>query len=307
MLPPQDGSGEIGAHGPARGYDRRSFLARVGLLGAVVGAGSLLPRSAFAQGDPLDDLVSRLNPVLRELGRDTWNGLSSFVVPGPDAYSSAQGTPREEPGGMEAKLPDFLIAALDDFVPFPQEIARPIASAVATGLSDSGVELPLGLGELLPGEVARLDEALKKLVATDATIPLSVSVAMLLNLLATQVNPASAQGPFLSPFARLSFEDKAKAFELLERTDSDLVGLLDSNFPEPVKGSVSGLMKFVGGALLEFSAFGGYSEFAVFDADSKTLTETPVGWTLSGFSPPEGQNGYADFIGYYQGRQEVTG
>ncbi len=306
MLPPRHGPRTSGAPGPARDYDRRSFLARVGLLGTVVGTGSMLPRSALAQGDPLDDLVEQLNPVLRELGRDTWNGLASFVVPGPDAYSSAQGTPREEPGGMEAKLPDFLIASLDNFVPFPQEIARPVASAVATGLSDSGVELPLGLGDLLPGEVARLDEALKKLTATDAAIPLSVSVAMLLNLLATQANPASAQGPFLSPFARLSFEDKAKAFELLERTDADLVELLDSNFPEPLKDSVSGLLKFVGGALLEFSAFGGYSEYAVFDADSKTLTGTPVGWTLTGFAPPEGQNGYDDFIGYYQGRQEVT-
>lgn len=304
VLPPHEGSGGSGTSGPGLAYDRRSFLARAGLLGAVVGAGGLFPRSALAQGDPLDDVVNLLNPVLQQLGRDTWNGVATFVVPGPDAYSRSQGTPREEPGGMEAELPDFLIAALDDFVPFPQEIARPVTAAVASGLSDSGA-VPHGLADLLPGEVARLDEALKRLIDTDATIPLSVAVALLLNLLATQVDPVSVRGPFLSPFARLSFEDKAKAFELLERTDSDLVGLLDTEFPEPLKGSVTGLLKFVGGALLEFSAFGGYSEYAVFDPKSKTLTGTPVGWTVSGFSPPEGQNGFADVIGYYQGRKEV--
>lgn len=287
---------------------RRAFLARVGLLGAAVGAGGLLPRSALAEGssaDPLDGLLDQLTPVLAELGRDTWNGFCTFVMPGPDPYSAAQGTPREESGAMEVRLPDFMIESLDNFVPFPQQLARPIASAVSTGLSDAGTELPVGIEELLSGEVATLDRALRKLASTDATIPLSVSVAMLLNLVATQVNPLAVQGPFLAPFARLTFAEKARAMSKLENADADLVNLLDSNFPEPLKESVSGLLKFVGGALLEFAAFGGYSEYAVFDPETGKLTATPVGWQLTDFDPPAGGDGYDDFLGYYQGRKEV--
>ncbi|GAB3283352.1 hypothetical protein [Parasphingorhabdus pacifica] len=284
---------------------RRAFLARIGLLGAAVGTGSLLPPAALAGTDPIDSVADQLNPVLRELARDTYNGVTTFVVPGPDAYSSAQGTPREEPGALEARLPDFLMEALDEFLPFPQSVGRPVVQAVATGLSDSGIELPLGLDGLLPGELATLDRALGRLIATDAALPLSVPIALLLNLVASEVNPAAVEGPFLSPFARLSFEDKAAVFERLEGPVPELVNLLDAEFPEPLKQSVSGLLRFVSGALLEFSAFGGYSEYAVFDAETRELTGKPVGWRLTGFDPPEVHDGWDDFIGYYQNRQEV--
>ncbi len=292
-------------HPPPEPWGRRAFLARIGLLGAAVGAGGLLPRTALSAPDPIDSLAEQLNPVLSELGRDTYNALATFVVPGPDAYSRAQGTPRSEPGALEAKVPDFLIEALDNFLPFPQEVGRPVVNAVLTGLSESGVELPLGLNQVLPQEIATLDRALRRLIATDAAVPLSVAIAMLLNLLATTVNPGAVDGPFVSPFARLSATDKAKVFERLEGSQSDLVGLLDGQFPQPLKQSVSGLLKFVGGAVLEFSAFGAFSEYAVFDPASRTLTDTPVGWRLTGFRPPEHQDGWDDFIGYYQGRQEV--
>ncbi|MGH3911561.1 MAG: hypothetical protein ACRDRM_12095, partial [Pseudonocardiaceae bacterium] len=89
---------------PALG--RRAFLARVGLLGAAIGAGGLLPRSALAQpgaGDGLAPVVDALRPVLAELARDTLNGLSVFVLPGSDEYSRAQGTPQTGPGGLETR------------------------------------------------------------------------------------------------------------------------------------------------------------------------------------------------------------
>ncbi|HEV7897662.1 MAG TPA: hypothetical protein VGP31_07470 [Planosporangium sp.] len=282
---------------------RRAFLARIGLLGAA----GLIPPSAWSTApgvDPLGNLIGLLGPVLRELARDTWNGFTVFVVPGPDAYSRAQGTPRAEPGAIEAKTPDFIMASLDDFLPVPRSLVQPVLAAVATGLSDSGIALPAGLLPL-PAEIATLDRALRRLVATDSAVPLSVAVAMLLNLLATQVDPLAVQGPFLSPFARLSYAEKAHAMSLLEGPDSDLVALLDTEFPQPLRSSVSGLLKFVGGALLEFAAFGAYSEFAVYDARSRSLTARPVGWQLTGFNPPRGSDGYDDLIGYYQGRREV--
>ncbi len=299
---------------PRYGVSRRVFLARIGVLGAAagtVGGKALLSlaspagasTASTASTNPLDGLVSLLGPLLAELSRDTLNGLTTFVVPGPDAYSRAQGTPRSEPGALDAKATDFLIESLDNFVPFPQELARPLAAALATGLSDLGIELPLNLGGLLPLQVAALDDALKELLQSDEAIPLSLVVALLLNLLATQVNPAAVSGPFLAPFARLSFGEKAAAFALLEGADADLVGLLDTQLPEPLHESVSGILRFVGGALLEFPAFGAYNEWAVLDARTKTLRSTPVGWRLTGYGGVS--DGWDEFQGYYQGRTEV--
>jgi hypothetical protein len=287
---------------------RRAFLARAGVLGAVVAAGGLLPPAyAGTRTAPvLPAGVDALRPVLRELARDTMNGLCVFVVPGPDAYSRAQGTPRTEPGAMEAKTPDFMMQALDDFVPFPDEVARPIATAFATGLADSGIALPAELAAVLPGPFATLDAALGQYLRSDEAIPLSLPVALALNLLAAQVDPASVRGPFVSPFARLSYARKAEVFALLEHTDSDLVALLDARLPEPLHASVSGLLKFVGGALLEFPAFGSYSEWGVFDRGTRSLRGRPVGWELTGYQPRGPMEGWDEFKGYYQHRTRVS-
>ena len=285
---------------------RRAFLARVGLLGAVIGAGGLLPRPAWAQpgtGAGPAQLADALRPVLAELARDTLNGLCAFTFPGSDEYSRAQGTPQAGPGGLAAESTDFLLDSLDNFVPFPDEIARPMAQALATGLDDSAVALP-GL-DLPPSEVATLDDALRLLLEGDATVPLSLAVAGLLNLLATRVNPAAVRGAFLSPFARLSYPAKAQVFALLEGPDADLVALLDATFPQPLQDSVSGLLRFVAGALLEFATFGGYTEYAVFDPASRQLTARPIGWELSGYQPDGPVEGWDEFLGYYQGRTEV--
>ncbi|MGH4017718.1 MAG: hypothetical protein ACRDT0_00435 [Pseudonocardiaceae bacterium] len=278
----------------------------MGLLGAATGVGGLLPRAALAQpgtGDGLGQLVAALRPVLAELARDTLNGLGVFIFPGPDAYSQAQGTPRTERGALEAKTTDFLLESLDNFVPFPDEIARPMAQALATGVDNSGIVLPGA--DMLPSEAATLDDALRLLLENDATVPLSLAVAGLLNLLATQVNPAAVGGPFLSPFARLSYAEKALVFALLEGPDADLVALLDAEFAQPLQDSVSGLLRFIAGGLLEFAALGSYSEYAVFDPATKQLTGRPVGWELSGYQPDGPVEGWDDFLGYYQGRTEV--
>jgi hypothetical protein len=287
-----------------RTVSRRAFLARIGVLGAAASAGGMLSGlSGLPASGSTAQAVDALRPLLAELARDTLNGLTTFVVPGPDRYSRAQGTPRREPGALEAGATDFMIEALDNFVPFPEELARPVTTALATGLSDLGIELPGDLLGLLPLPVETLDDALSALLDSDEAIPLSLAVALLLNLVATQVNPLAVSGLFLSPFARLSFSQKAQAFALIEGPDADLVALLDTELPEPLHESVSGLLRFVGGALLEFPAFGSYNERAVFDADTKQLTGTPVGWTLSGYGGAS--DGWDELRGYYQGRTEV--
>jgi len=287
---------------------RRAFLARIGVLGAALGGGGLLARSVLAPADAatnplLPPTVDLIRPVLAELARDTLNGLTVFAMPGPDPYSCTQGTQSSTPGAIEAGATDFIINSLDNFVPFPDAVAQPIGAALVTGLADSRIALP-GL-EVLPVELRRLDRALSAYLQSDEALPLSFPIAGLLNLMATQVNPLAVNGPHLSPFARLSYAEKAQAFELIERTDSDLVALLDVQFPEPLKASVSGLLKFVGGALIEFATFGAYGESAVYDEVNRTLRARPVGWNHTGYQPNGPVEGWDDFIGYYQGRQEV--
>jgi hypothetical protein len=284
---------------PALG--RRAFLARIGVLGAAAAVGGALPRVAHAAADPPSTVVSVLRPALDQLSRDTLNGLGAFVLPGNDEYSKAQGTPRPGPGAQEARTGDFLISALDNFVPFPDELARPLTTALGEGLSGTGVQLP----EVLPIGARAVDNALKDVLNNDAAVPLSLPIAALLNLAATRVDPAAVNGPFLAPFPRLSYADKARAFELIENADADLVDLLDAHFPEPVRESVSGLLAFVGGALLEFASFGSHGEWAVFDPATKQLRGRPVGWQLSGYEPHGPVEGWDEFLGYYQNRTEV--
>jgi len=295
---------------------RRTFLARIGVLGA---GATVLPHcapgpdgAAPLETEALDlgPLLDLLRPILAELARDTLNGFVAFSVPGRDSYSRAQGTPRAEAGGIEAGGTDFLIHNLDRFLPLPDQLVRPAASALITALRDLPLPLPGGLlGDLL-GIPTRLlgsvEDALRFLIENDETVPLSLPVALLLNYLATLANPLSLRGLFLSPFARLSFADKARALELLEVVHRDVVALIDSNLPQPLKSSVSGLLAFFGGALYEFGAFGCFGEFDVFDPERRVITGRPVGWRLSGYLP-DGQtgDGWDDFIGYFQNRREV--
>ncbi|GAA1213130.1 hypothetical protein [Prauserella alba] len=291
---------------------RRAFLARIGVLGAAVATGGLLGPAARAQvsgalsSGPLDDLIAKLQPVLAELARDTLNGLVVMTCPGPDAYSQAQGTPRSEPGAMEAKATDFMIASLDDFVPFPDRFGGALTQGLAAGLDGTGIELPGQLAGLPLTQVRTLDDALSTILRNDATLPLSTVVAMLLNLTATQVNPASINGAFLSPFSRLSFEEKCRAFEQLEGPTPSLVATLDGNVPEPFTETLSGTLRFLAGALLEFSAYGSYNEWSVYDTRAKTVVRRPVGWELTGYQPDGVVHGWDEFKGYYQGRKKVT-
>jgi hypothetical protein len=288
------------------GLLRREFLARSGVLGMGVAFGGLFAAAARAANPVADTLEGVLRPLLEELSRDTINGFVVFVVPGPDRYSVAQGVSSSDPGAMEARTTDFLMASLDGFVPLPDMVFSPILSAFATGLQDVRLPLPAELLNVPIEQVRTLDDALLRLLASNDAIPASIAVAMTLNFLATSVNPLSVHGAFLSPFARLSFAEKAKAWKMLEGPDSDMLAKIDANMPEPLKNSVSGLLKFVAGALVEFAAFGTYHEWSKFDPKTRTLTGRPVGWTLTGYQPNGPVEGWNEFKGYWQGRTQVS-
>src|SRR5438046_1939918 len=75
------------------------------------------------------------------------------------------------------------------------------------------------------------------------------------------VNP-SPGGTFLSPFACLSCAEKAAVFQIMDGTDS---------------------LKPLAGVLPAFVAFFCYSEAAVFDPVTRSLTGEPIAWELSSY------------------------
>jgi hypothetical protein len=111
-----------------------------------------------------------------DLVLDTYNGLGAMMWPGNDAYSVAQGEWNDRPGAIAAAAGRHLMAALDGLVPQPYMIRRD------------------------PRD----------------TVPLSGSVASAINTVALRVNPAAKGGGFPSPFARLSFADKAAVWRIVE-------------------------------------------------------------------------------------------
>jgi hypothetical protein len=289
--------------------DRRTFLARLGVLGAVAGTSLVVPAPASAAvlGPPpgqraLDELARR---ILDELTRDTFHAVGAFVVPGTDAYSRAQGTPRTEPGAIQARTPAYLIDFFDNYVPVPDELIRGICAALADGFADVPIQLPSGLPVLVPGVLEALDDAVRLVLRGPTALPLSLVIALLLNLIATLVNPASTHGAFVSPFARLSAGEKAVVVSLLEGPDLPPVAAIDAALPEPLRGSVSGLVRFLAGSMLELGAFGTYSEWSTFDERARSVRGRPIGWDISRFDPGV-LDGWHDFIGYYQGRKEVS-
>ena len=281
--------------------DRRTFLARLGVLGAAAGAGVLIPRAA--DGAPaIADLVRK---IIDALVRDTFNAVGAFVAPGADPYSLAQGTPRTEPGALAARTPEFLISFFDNYVGLPPELVRGISTALGDGLADVPIKLPGGTPVLVPGVLEALDDAVRLQLRGPDMLPLSGIIALLLNVVATQVEPASVSGPFVSPLARLSFGQKAAVLSVLEQEDSPLVAALASQLGPALGETVAGLVRFLSGALVEMAAFGTYCEWAVFDPATKSVRRRPVGWYLSGWDPGV-LDGWDDFKGYYQGRRKAA-
>jgi hypothetical protein len=290
-------------------HSRREFLARAGILGAaVVVTNAPAARAQLGLLDAVPLGIAR--QAMQVLARDTASGLVVFAVPGGDAYSRAQGQTSETPGAIDARAQDLLLDGLDNFLPLPDTLIGSLAGALATGVSEARVPSDLLapiLALLRPGADA-LDRALQVVLRNDETVPLSALIALLLNFEATAVNPASVAGPFLaSPFANLRHDRKAEVFHRLEQTDSDLVALLDRATPEPLKESVSGLVKFAAGILLEFAAFGPYTEYGVFDRAAREARVRPVGWELSRYLPGRRTpvDGHPELRGYYQGRRAV--
>jgi hypothetical protein len=104
----------------------------------------------------------------------------------------------------------------------------------------------------------------------------SAAIAAILNGVALGVN-ANAQGPFVSPFARLSNPEKAAVFQYLDGTD---------------------LYKVLAGVLPAFVAFFVYSEAGRFDPVTRSLTGQPLGWTISKYQGvADGRDEFRGYLG----------
>ena len=119
----------------------------------------------------------------------------------------------------------------------------------------------------------------------DGSVPyvpnFSAIVAGILNQTALAVNP-SPTGPFDSPFANLSFNEKVVVFQFLDATPS---------------------IKPIAALLPAFAAYICYSEASVLDRATHTIVGQPVGWTLSNY---EGiTDGFDEFRGYFENRRRV--
>lgn len=159
--------------------------------------------------------------------------------------------------------------------------------SVAQGASAKGPGA-IGAGTLDPFINALDNFVPASALGQTITVPASQAVGLLLDDYALQVNPASAAGSFLAPFANLTFAEKGKAFEALEADQ-----IVSTVLPE---------LRFVAGILPGFVGFMAASEAGVLDSN-RHLTSKPVSWKMSHYGGPS--DGHPELVGYYQGRKHV--
>jgi hypothetical protein len=149
---------------------------------------------------------------------------------------------------------------------------------------------PGGIGAgAVPALIRGLDDYVPaaSLPGGSVTIPASGGVATLPNQYAQRVNPVATRGGFASPFARLSFEEKGRVFELFEREPS-------------AEGTE---LRFVAGILPGFAAFLSFSETGVRDPATRKVTKRAVGWKIARYRGPA--EGHKEFRGYWHGHRSA--
>jgi hypothetical protein len=168
-------------------------------------------------------------------------------------------------GSAHAAVPEVTRDAFNGLLAFvvPGSDAFSVAQGVSTP-DAGGVEA--GALDVL---IATVDES------TPFIPSFSTQVAAILNGLALSVNPA-AGGPFVSPFARLSFGEKAVVFQIMDATDP---------------------LKLLGGILPAFAVYFCYSEAGVYDPVTRSLDGTPLGWQLCNYQGVA--DGRDEFLGYF--------
>src|SRR3954451_13585584 len=183
----------------------------------------------------------------------------------------------------QAQSTDLTVDTLSGLIAFivpgndPYSVAQGVKANGPGGIAAGGVEaLIAGLDRYVPVTT----------LGGNQSLPASGGVDTLLNQYALRVNPAATGGGFPSPFARLSFKEKASVFEMFE-SDPTLEGTE---------------VRFVAGILPGFVAFVSFSETAVLEPGHK-LSKRPVGWGIAKYGGPA--EGHPEFRGYYRGHRSA--
>ena len=178
----------------------------------------------------------------------------------------------------------FLAAAKAATVDLVQDTFSGLIAFVVPGPDQYSVAQ--GVSTAVPGGIDT--QILEVLIQTiDESAPylptFSAVAAGILNQFAQAVHP-NVSGPFSSPFACLSFAEKAAVFQFMDAT--------------PSLASFSGVLAGI-------VAFLCYSDAGSFDPATRTLTSTPLAWSLSNYSGTA--DGRAELRGYWLGRTHADG
>jgi hypothetical protein len=132
------------------GLSRRTLLSRAGMAGVAAALASV---PGFLSDHGWLEQALAAEP---DLTRDTLNGLVAFVVPGPDAYSKAQGESSKTPGGIAARGTDALLELFDRFFDI-RGVNPPISGALAAILNGYATQVnPHAAGGAFISPFARL-------------------------------------------------------------------------------------------------------------------------------------------------------
>jgi len=287
---------------------RRDFLTRSGLVGAVAAVSPMLLSSSKSQAS-LFSSNAFISEVFNAITLDTFAGVSASVIPGNDWHSISQQQFTLNKGAVAANTQQFLLENLDNYLPWPQDIAAPILSALASAYSEAAGPVPFSLAlALKPVETLilnKLDGYMDKLIAGEETVPLAHVFSLILNITATMVNPLALRGSHLSPFSRLSFSEKMEVFKRLETGEPDIAQLISINLTAQQSALLPSLMNTFARNLIQLSAFGAMSEWHALDSTTRTLNVRPIGWEISNYLPQGNVEGWDDFLGYYQNRSSI--
>jgi hypothetical protein len=169
-------------------------------------------------------------------------------------------------GDAESATPDLVRDTFNGLLAFI--VPGPDAYSVSQGVSTveaGGIDAG-GIDAL----IATLDQS------TPFLPQFSSTVAAVLNGLANTVNPAAA-APFASSFANLAFAEKATVFQIMDATDS---------------------LAVLSGVLPALVAAFTYSEGGAFDAATRSLIGSPVGWQIAQYQGVA--DGRDEFRGYFR-------
>ncbi|MBV9213345.1 MAG: hypothetical protein JOZ25_06830 [Actinobacteria bacterium] len=230
------------------------------------------------------------------MGRAGDSRSGNGVAAGPTGLSRRRFLERIGAAAVLAQLPAFLArqgwleAALATETDLTRDTLNGLVAFVVPGPDDYSKAQGQSSnqpGGIQAGTTPALVELLDRFVGTaqGPTLPSSNGVAALLNSLALEVNPAAANGQFLSPFARLAFADKIEVFHRLE----------------PMTEGTE--LRFVSGILIGAVGFLAYGESGVIDPVTRRLKATPVGWKISHYAGIA--EGRRELKGYWQGRRSV--